>query len=66
MSTFRFPVQASGFAFQKGQLPRPKLMISYGGNQGSSLTGLSFSSILLSVNETTAGNDLTGATSYKN
>ena len=58
----RFPVQASGFAFQKGQLPRPKLIISNGGNQGSSLASLSFSAILLSVNETTAGNDLTGAT----
>ena len=50
----RFPVQASGFAFQKGQLPRPKLIIS-------KATGL-ISSILLSVNETTTGNDLTGAT----
>ena len=58
----RFPVQASGFAFQKGQLPRPKLIISNGGNQGSSLASLSFSAILLSVNQTTAGNDLTGAT----
>ena len=50
----RFPVQASGFAFQRGQLPRPKITIS-------NATGL-ISSILLSVNETTAGNDLTGAT----
>ena len=50
----RFPVQASGFAFQKGQLPRPKLMISNG-------TGL-ISSILLTVNQETTGNDLTGAT----
>ena len=50
----RFPVQASGFAFQKGQLPRPRISIS-------NATGL-ISSILLSVNETTAGNDLTGAT----
>ena len=50
----RFPVQASGFAFQKGQLPRPNLIIS-------NATGL-ISSILLSVNETTTGNDLTGAT----
>ena len=50
----RFPVQASGFAFQKGQLPRPKLIIS-------NVTGL-ISSILLSVNEETTGNDLTGAT----
>jgi lambda family phage minor tail protein L len=58
----RFPIQASGFAFQKGQLPRPKIMISNGGNQGSSLANLSISAILLSVNETTPGNDLTGAT----
>ena len=50
----RFPVQALGFAFQKGQLPRPKIAIS-------NATGL-ISSILLSVNETTVGNDLTGAT----
>ena len=50
----RFPIQASGFAFQRGQLPSPKIIIS-------NATGL-ISSILLSVNETTAGNDLTGAT----
>ena len=50
----RFPVQASGFAFQKGQLPRPKIAIS-------NVTGL-MSAILLSVNEETVGNDLTGAT----
>jgi len=50
----RFPIEASGFAFQKGQLPRPKITIS-------NATGL-ISSILLSVNETTVGNDLTGAT----
>ena len=50
----RFPVQASGFAFQKGQLPRPKLIVS-------NATGL-ISAILLTVNQTTAGNDLTGAT----
>ena len=53
-SYLRFPVQASGFAFQKGQLPRPKLIVS-------NATSL-ISAILLSVNETTAGNDLTGAT----
>ena len=50
----RFPIQASGFAFQRGQLPRPKIIIS-------NATGL-ISSILLTVNKTTAGNDLTGAT----
>ena len=53
-SYLRFPIQASGFAFQKGQLPRPKITIS-------NATGL-ISAILLSVNETTTGNDLTGAT----
>ena len=36
----RFPVLASGFAFQKGQLPRPKIAIS-------NVTGL-MSAILLS------------------
>ena len=61
-SYFRFPVQATGFAYKNGQLPRPKLAISNAGNTGSSVTGLSFSAILLSVNETTAGNDLTGST----
>jgi len=50
----RFPIQATGFAFQRGQLPRPKIAIS-------NATGL-ISAILLSVNETTTGNDLTGAT----
>jgi len=49
----RFPVQASGFAFQKGQLPRPRITVS-------NATGL-ISSILLSVNKATTGNDLTGA-----
>lgn len=49
----RFPIQASGFAFQRGQLPRPKITIS-------NATGL-ISAILLTVNETTTGNDLTGA-----
>ena len=49
----RFPIKASGFAFQKEQLPRPKLVVS-------NATGL-ISSILLTVNETTTGNDLTGA-----
>ena len=53
-SYLRFPIQASGFAFQRGQLPRPKIIIS-------NATGL-ISSILLTVNETTTGNDLTGAT----
>lgn len=50
----RFPIQAEGFAFQKGQLPRPTLTVS---NALGTITA-----ILLSVNNTTTGNDLTGAT----
>ena len=53
-SYMRFPVIAEGFAFQRGQLPRPKLSVS-------NATGL-MSSILESVNLVTVGNDLTGAT----
>ena len=55
----RFPIQATGFAFQKGKLPRPKLVIS----NVSPIAGSGIiSAILLSVNETTSGNDLTGCT----
>ena len=50
----RFPIQAEGFAFRKGQLPRPTLTVS---NALGTITA-----ILLNVNETTTGNDLTGAT----
>ena len=50
----KFPVVAEGFAFQRGQLPRPKLTVS-------NALG-TISAILLTVNEITAGNDLTGAT----
>ena len=50
----RFPINAEGFAFQKGQIPRPTLTIS---NALGTITA-----ILLNVNETTTGNDLTGAT----
>ena len=50
----RFPVKAEGFAFQKGMLPRPTLTVS---NALGTIT-----SILLSVNEASVGNDLTGAT----
>ena len=53
-SYMRFPVTAEGFAFQRGQLPRPKLTVS-------NATGL-MSLILESVNLVTVGNDLTGAT----
>tara|TARA_R100000353_G_C6487972_1_gene190939 strand:+ start:496 stop:1077 length:582 start_codon:yes stop_codon:yes gene_type:complete len=50
----KFPIQASGFAYKRGQLPRPTISIS---NMGTP----SISAILLTVNETTAGNDLGGA-----
>ncbi len=50
----KMPIQAEGFAFREGQLPRPTLTISNAlGN---------ISAILLTVNQTTTGNDLTGAT----
>ena len=50
----RFPVEAKGFAYKKGQLPRPTITIS---NMGSP----NISSILQLANTCTAGNDLTGA-----
>ena len=50
----RFPIKAEVFAFRQGQLPRPTLTVS---NALGTITA-----ILLSVNTTTAGNDLTGAT----
>ena len=50
----RFPIQAEGFAYQRGRLPRPTLTVS---NALGTITA-----ILLNVNETTTGNDLTGAT----
>ena len=50
----KMPIQAEGFAFQKGQLPRPTLTIS---NALGTVTA-----ILLNVNQVTTGNDLTGAT----
>ena len=50
----RFPIQASGFAFQRGQLPRPTITIS---NMGTP----NMSAILVIANAFTAGNDLTGA-----
>tara|TARA_R100000231_G_scaffold64602_3_gene52215 strand:- start:9328 stop:9927 length:600 start_codon:yes stop_codon:yes gene_type:complete len=56
----RFPVQATGFAFKRGQLPRPTLTVSNTGPDGTG-SSLSISAILLTVNETTPGNDLTGA-----
>ena len=53
-SYLRFPIEASGFAYQRGQIPRPKLVVS---NAFGTI-----SAILLAVNGTTPGNDLTGAT----
>ena len=50
----RFPITAEGFAFQRGQLPRPKLTVS-------NALG-TISAILEAVNLVTAGNDLTGST----
>ena len=52
-SYLRLPVTASGFAFQRGKLPRPKLAIS-------NISGF-MSTRLNEVNQITAGNDLTGA-----
>lgn len=53
-SYLRFPVEASGFAYQRGQIPRPTISIS---NALGTITA-----ILLNVNTVTTGNDLTGAT----
>ena len=53
-SYLRFPIQATGFKYQRGQIPRPKLVVS-------NALG-TISAILLTVNQTTTGNDLTGAT----
>ena len=49
----RFPIQAEGFEYKGGQLPRPTLTIS-------NATGF-VSALLIDVNETTPANDLTGA-----
>lgn len=53
-SYLRFPVEATGFAFQRGQLPRPTITIS---NMGTP----NMSAVLVIANAFTAGNDLTGA-----
>ena len=50
----KMPIQAEGFSFNKGQLPRPTLTVS---NALGTITA-----ILLNVNSITTGNDLTGAT----
>ena len=50
----RFPVKAEGFQFTgKGQIPRPKFTVS---NALGTITAL-----MALVNQTTPGNDLTGA-----
>jgi len=49
----KFPVQAEGFSYGKGQLPRPTLTFS-------NALG-TFSAILLLVNAHMTGNDLTGS-----
>ena len=50
----RFPVKAEGFEFTgKGQIPRPKFTVS---NALGTITAL-----MALVNQTTSGNDLTGA-----
>ena len=52
-SYLRFPVEATGFAYQRGQIPRPTLTIS---------NAFGFvSALLLNVNQHFNGNDLTGA-----
>ena len=50
----KMPIQAEGFAYKNGQLPRPTLTVS-------NAIG-TISAILATVNATTTGNDLTGAT----
>ena len=49
----RLPIEASGFSYKSGQVPRPGLTIS---NALSSVT-----SLLQTANSTTPGNDLAGA-----
>ena len=49
----RLPIEASGFSYQSGQVPRPGLTIS---NGLSAMTA-----ILQTANETTPGNDLAGS-----
>ena len=50
----KLPIIAEGFAYQRGQIPRPTLTVS---NALGTITA-----ILLNVNTVTPGNDLTGAT----
>tara|TARA_Y100000401_G_scaffold38305_1_gene28882 strand:- start:3819 stop:4397 length:579 start_codon:yes stop_codon:yes gene_type:complete len=50
----KMPIKAEGFAYQRGQIPRPTLTVS---NALGTITA-----ILLNVNSITTGNDLTGCT----
>ncbi len=50
----KMPIEATGFAFTRGQVPRPTISIS---NAQGTITAL-----LLTINQNTSGNDLTGAT----
>ena len=50
----KLPITAEGFAYQRGQIPRPTLTVS---NALGTITA-----ILLNVNQVTTGNDLTGCT----
>ena len=50
---FKIPIEATGFAYQRGQIPRPRVVVS--NVQGT------MSTILDAVNRVTTGNDLTGA-----
>ena len=54
-SYLRFPIEATGFAYQRGQIPRPKIIVS---NAKGTI-----SAILDRINrrDGKAGNDLTGA-----
>ena len=51
---FKIPIEATGFAYQRGQIPRPRIVVS---NAKGTM-----STILDAVNRITTGNDLTGAT----
>ena len=51
----RFPVEASGFAYQRGQIPRPKIIVS------NAKGGISAILDRINKRDGKAGNDLTGA-----
>ena len=51
----RFPVEASGFAYQRGQIPRPKIIVSNAEGAISAILNR------INIRDGKAGNDLTGA-----